>query len=323
MRWSRPSTTCAVGQQLDAQVRERLLAVPARPPERRFGTSKTSVAASPASRWPRRSVPRRRRGAVSRAGGVPGHVDVHLDPTDAVDHRDEGPHRGQTGRAPAFDARFAPDAGGDEVGPPVPAVVAGHLADRVERVGIGVNSRLLLQARLLGGGQLGGEVDDQLGLSPPHEVSDIEPVCAVLVARGAEDAVAQPDLGNGVQPVEDQLDVLPVLWRGGGERRRIPPARPPDPLQGRLVLVEVRVGDQPGREQVGVDGAGDRRGDGTPGDLLRRRSVQRQQGPSGKGLCGHFTAPAVIPATKWRCTRRNPMTTGTLTTSDAAMIWFQ
>ena len=227
------------------------------------------------------------------------------------------------GRAPAFDARFAPDAGGDEVGPPVPAVVARHLADRVERVGIGVNSRLLLQARLLGGGQLGGEVDDQLGLSLAHEVSDIEPVCAVLVARGAEDAVAQPDLGNGVQPVEDQLDVLTVVRWCGVERRRIPPARPPDPLDGGLVLVEVRVGDQPGREQVGVDGAGDRRGDGTPGDLLRRRSVQRQQGPSGKGLCGHFTAPAVIPATKWRCTRRNPMTTGMLTTSDAAMIWFQ
>ena len=60
-----------------------------------------------------------------------------------------------------------------------------------------------------------------------------------------------------------------------------------------------------------------------PATALWYRPVQRQQGPLGEGLGGHFTAPAVIPATKWRCTRRNPMTTGMLTTRDAAMIWFQ
>ena len=139
----------------------------------------------------------------------------------------------------------------------------------------------------------------------------------------AEDVAVERDRGDGVEPVEDQLDALPVLRRRRGERRRVPPVVRPIHCSGRLVVVEVGVGDQAGGEQVGVHGAGDRRGDGTADDLLRRRSVQRPQGPSGEGLSGHFTAPAVIPATKWRCTRRKPMTTGMLTTSDAAMIWFQ
>ena len=322
MRWSRCVDDPAVGQQLDPQVREGLCAVAARPPQGRvgdvddegggaadhLGLDATSLAVG-ADR--------------QRGSGVSSHVGVHLDPADPVDDRHEGPYRGQPGRAPALDPRLPPDAGGHEVRAPVPPEVAGHLADRVERVGVRVHPGLLVDARLLGGGQLGGEVDDELGLAGPHQIGDVEPVCAVLVLRGPEDVVAEPHLRDGVQPVEDQLDVLPVLRRRRGERRRIPPARPPDPLQGRLVLVEVGVGNQPGREQVGVDGAGDRCGDGTADDLLRRRSVQRQQGPSGEGLSGHFTAPAVIPATKWRCTRRNPMTTGMLTTSDAAMIWFQ
>ncbi len=42
-------------------------------------------------------------------------------------------------------------------------------------------------------------------------------------------------------------------------------------------------------------------------------------------VCGrrYFTAPAVRPATNCRCSNRNPATTGTLTTSEAAMTWFQ
>ena len=38
---------------------------------------------------------------------------------------------------------------------------------------------------------------------------------------------------------------------------------------------------------------------------------------------GYFTAPAVMPATRKRCSSRKPTTMGMLTVSDAAMIWFQ
>ena len=38
---------------------------------------------------------------------------------------------------------------------------------------------------------------------------------------------------------------------------------------------------------------------------------------------GHFTDPAVMPATRKRCSSRKPTTMGTLTVSDAAMTWFQ
>lgn len=38
---------------------------------------------------------------------------------------------------------------------------------------------------------------------------------------------------------------------------------------------------------------------------------------------GYLTEPAVMPATRKRCSSRKPTTIGTLTVSDAAMIWFQ
>ena len=38
---------------------------------------------------------------------------------------------------------------------------------------------------------------------------------------------------------------------------------------------------------------------------------------------GYLTEPAVMPATRKRCSNRKPTTIGTLTVSEAAMIWFQ
>ena len=38
---------------------------------------------------------------------------------------------------------------------------------------------------------------------------------------------------------------------------------------------------------------------------------------------GYLTEPAVMPATRKRWSSRKPTTIGTLTVSDAAMIWFQ
>ena len=37
----------------------------------------------------------------------------------------------------------------------------------------------------------------------------------------------------------------------------------------------------------------------------------------------YFTAPAVIPCTMYFCSARKPITTGILTTIDAAISWFQ
>ncbi len=58
------------------------------------------------------------------------------------------------------------------------------------------------------------------------------------------------------------------------------------------------------------------------GPVQHPRNVTLRGTPS---LAGppYLTAPAVRPATKLRCNSRKPTTIGTLTTSDAAMIWFQ
>ena len=53
-----------------------------------------------------------------------------------------------------------------------------------------------------------------------------------------------------------------------------------------------------------------------------RFSLRRSRGFPGAGP-GYLTEPAVMPATRNRCSSRKPTTIGTLTVSDAAMIWFQ
>jgi hypothetical protein len=64
---------------------------------------------------------------------------------------------------------------------------------------------------------------------------------------------------------------------------------------------------------------------GGAGDPNQRRERWRPGISAGRHRihAGYFTAPAVMPATRKRCSSRKPTTMGTLTVSDAAMIWFQ
>ncbi len=67
-------------------------------------------------------------------------VDVHRDGRVAAGDGDERADGGQPRGAPALDARRLPEAGGLQVGPPVPAEAARHLADHVQRCRIGAGA---------------------------------------------------------------------------------------------------------------------------------------------------------------------------------------
>ena len=149
-----------------------------------------------------------------------------------------------------------------------------------------------------------------------------------------------------VEPLEDQVDALALGNGCGVELRVVGPRRAPDPGESILVLVQIGIGNEVGGQQIGVHTAGHR------GRHPRRRHLVRDHPGALAGADGdspaiveltfhrtflltrygsirfrvgwhYLTAPAVTPATKWRWASRKPMTTGTLTTRAAAMIWFQ
>ena len=306
MRWSRPSTTWPSAQQLDPQVRERLVAVAARPPQgRRRGRRATSGRGAADHARPRRHVPRSRRGSSTwqrcleprRHAPRPGR-------------RRRRPSRAAVPRpaGPCASARPAPrrqmpavTRSGPQSQPKLQAILRIALNGWAFVCTRGCWSTLACSVAVSWAAK-----STTSSVSPaPHQVGDVEPVGAVLVRaarrgrgrRGATSAtVSSPSKTSSTCSPSSGAAVASVV----AYRQLVRPIH----CEAGLVLVEVRVGDQPGREQVGVDGAGHRRGDGTADDLLRRRSVQRQQGPSGEGLSGHFTAPAVSPATKWRCSEQ-------------------
>src|SRR4051794_17702180 len=59
------------------------------------------------------------------------------------------------------------------------------------------------------------------------------------------------------------------------------------------------------------------------GGRLDRSSTGRFSSGCSREDRVYLTAPAVRPATKYRCSARKPATTGMLTTRDAAITWFQ
>ncbi len=128
-----------------------------------------------------------------------------------------------------------------------------------------------------------------VGAQPAHQLDVLLP--AVVVVAGHVAVVPACDLAGGVRVGVPDGGRAAVL--GGG------------PLD--LVRRGGRAPQEVAGEGAEVDGHG-----GPFGDPVQ----------SGAG-CGHLTAPAVRPATRYRWSSRNPATTGTLTTSEAAMIWFQ
>jgi hypothetical protein len=81
----------------------------------------------------------------------------------------------------------------------------------------------------------------------------------VHVRGAAELDVVEGDRGDRVEPGADQVDTAVLGLRL--ERGLVDPVRTPDPGDLLLVVVEVRILDQPGRQQVGVHAPGHGRRD--------------------------------------------------------------
>ncbi len=246
----------SVGQQCHGQVVAGLRAVPDRPPQVRLRYEHGGHAGVAVHRDA--GLLAAHSGQQLQPGGARA-LDVHVDlhPAGAVGvHGHQRACGGEPGGVPALQPDGLPDARGLQVGAPVPAERAGHLADHVERVRVGVVAPAQLRLDLLGVGQGGAEGDHQLVRAPAQRPAHVEAVAAVHVPRGAEQLAVQLDRGHRVEAVEDQLDPLVGAGRVRLERERVAPVRAVHPGEVRLDPVEVGIGDQPGGQQVEVGAAG-------------------------------------------------------------------
>jgi hypothetical protein len=81
----------------------------------------------------------------------------------------------------------------------------------------------------------------------------IPAVLAEHVVGPAKQAVVQPHLGQRIQPVADQPDLRFGQQRGvGAEHAPVLPIVLGDPLYVFLGVADERVGNAPGREQIGM-----------------------------------------------------------------------
>ena len=195
--------------------------------------------------------------ACRRADPGPLEVDVHRDGGRrvVVRHRDQRPHRGDPGHPPALDRHGLPEAGGLQVGPPVPPEAAGHLAHHVQRLRVG--ARPEADPGLLGLGVLerGREVDRQRHRHPARPLgglAHVDPVGAVHVRRARHHDPAERDGRHRVDPGEHEVDPLVVRRRRQRDLGAVAPVRALHPGERHLAVVDVRVDDQPRVEQVGV-----------------------------------------------------------------------
>ena len=221
-----------------------------------------------------------------RAGRVPLELDVRVQhPVGAVEGG-QRPHRSQPDVAPGLDGDRAPHARAGQVGAPVPAIAASHLADGVEGVRVHVGPGAQLLGQPLGGGDRCLEPHHQLVAARDQQGAHVEAVRAVLVGGAGQLGAVQGEDSDGVETLGDEVVVrlvtgLPVEHRGVG------PAGPSDPGQGRLVVPVEGVGDQLRGQQVGVHLTRDGGRDLTDPHLLGSggRCVHRPQGP-GDALSG-------------------------------------
>nr|WP_166462027.1 hypothetical protein [Agromyces protaetiae] len=196
-----------------------------------------------------------------------------------VGERDERPHARDAGLEP-FEADRLPDARRQVVGAPVPAEAVGGLPH--------VRVRLVVRARerparpLVGVGARPRRVEahDELVLAVAERARDVEAVLEVLVLGAADDDAVEPQLGERVEALGDELDALGgpvrVVARRSRPLERAPvlPHRMPDPALGELAEPHVGVVDEPRTQQVEVylagHGRGDRIGQGRGGGCLGR-----------------------------------------------------
>jgi hypothetical protein len=245
---------------LHGQRIQRLVAVPVRPPEVHFGDGDLDER-------------RRLAGGERRGRAQAGDLDLDAERPIAaaldVDVRAQQPgravdiHQGADGRdsrlAPRLEEQRPPDAGRHQLGAPVPPEVAGHLADRVERVGVDVRARAERLAGPLGCRQGSGERDRQRVLADAEQVAHGEPVAAMHVLGAGQLGAVELDGGDGVEPECDEVDLGVTARVVPHECRLVAPVGASDPADQPLVLADVRVGDQPGGHEIEVDAPGHRR----------------------------------------------------------------
>ncbi len=159
-----------------------------------------------------------------------------------------------------------PDPGRHQLRAPVPAVVALALADPVSALDpvrpdprvVQIADRLLR----LDHGIRRAEADADPVLPLRQAPSHVELPATEHVVGAADDAVVEPDFGDGVEPVALQQDpVRRQELRVRREGARVDPVGLADPLQPGLVVAVERVLEGAGREQVGMNAPGHARGD--------------------------------------------------------------
>ncbi|MBP0573440.1 hypothetical protein J8J27_22345, partial [Mycobacterium tuberculosis] len=80
--------------------------------------------------------------------------------------------------------------------------------------------------------------------------AEVEPIAPVLVGGPADRRTVQYDLGEGVEAVAGEVDA--AVTRLPVENGLVAPVLPPDPVLPQLVEVEIGVGEESRRHQVGV-----------------------------------------------------------------------
>ena len=146
--------------------------------------------------------------AIPRRTGHAGDVDVHRDLRAlGIACIDERPNGLDPSRAPALDADVAGNAGGGHARPPVPAEVAGALADERVRRPVAVH-RPRPEPRLLGAHvrHRGAHADDDRVRARAHRAAHVEPPRHELARAHPDRHAVQLDLRHGVDRVEAQLD---------------------------------------------------------------------------------------------------------------------
>ncbi len=217
-------------------------------------------------------------GHVGGSGTV--DLDPHGDRTGAVGF-DRG-HRSDRGDArdvPADQLGGPPDAGRGQPWSPVPPPAARHLAHVVE--GSPERRRRPVALPLPPGLRLprgGAKADGDGGAAAA--AGDVDAIGAVHVLGLCHDRAVEGNGGERVETVEHQLGAIVTLDRGEIDGGAVLPVGVGDPGDSELIGVGERVGDQAGRQEVGVHAAG--HGRRHPVDRDRAVAADVAQGPGGR-----------------------------------------
>src|SRR5690606_2064557 len=189
---------------------QRLLAVPARPPQPRVRNLDARV--RPRARdldlthLARDLDLDSHRGRFEPIGAF--DLDVRVDDTGRAVDIDERAHGCDTRGRPGLDADRLPDPGGGDVDAPVPAEARRHLAQSVVRVVVHMEA-LAVQCRACMRGRDGRvELDPQLVAPVDEGAPDVEAVRAMLVLGAADLDTVERDGREGVEPLGDELAAL-------------------------------------------------------------------------------------------------------------------